>query len=86
MNNAAMLYLCETGDEKQTMRNRLFNYWASTSAAQGDISVFSASITDAEGVKNYASLILRIDNPHYTEIILEFTQTVKLLNDKPELC
>lgn len=26
-NQAAMLYICETGDGKQQMRNRLFKYW-----------------------------------------------------------
>ena len=30
MNNAALLYLCATGDNKQRMRSRLFEYWFST--------------------------------------------------------
>ena len=28
-NNEVMLYICETGDGKQAMRNRLFQYWYS---------------------------------------------------------
>lgn len=82
-NNTAMLYLCEIGDEKQSMRSRLFEYWTRVSSLRDHVSVFSVSITDSEGVRNYASLILRLDHPYYTEIIAEFTQTVKLLNDKP---
>lgn len=26
-NNEVMLYICETGDSKQSMRSRLFEYW-----------------------------------------------------------
>lgn len=81
--DSAMLYLCDTGDERQSMRNRLFEYWARTSCIQYDISIMSACLTDSEGVRNYASLLLRTDNPYYSEIIAEFTQTVKLLDDKP---
>lgn len=29
-NNSTLLYICETGDNKQRMRSRLFEYWFST--------------------------------------------------------
>lgn len=83
-NNLAMLYLCETGDEKQSLRNRLFEYWARTSKIQDRVSIVTSCVTDEDGIKNYATLILRIDNPHHSEIISAFTQTVEVLNNKPE--
>ena len=69
-NNSTLLYICETGDSRQSMRNRLFEYWF--------------SIVDEEGVVNFATIILRNDNPDLTEIIAEFTESIQLLSQKPE--
>lgn len=82
-NNTTILYICETGDGKQGMRQRLFEPWYNTSPLKSDFVVFSACITDPEGVVNYASIILRTDNPHFSDVIQEFSDTVRLLT-KPE--
>lgn len=79
-NNATILYICETGDGKQGLRSRLFESWYNASLRKAAFAVFSASITDPEGVINYASIILRTDNPHFTEVIQEFSDTVRLLS------
>lgn len=79
----AMLYICETGDEKQSMRDRLFRYWAATSSRFKSFSVWSANVRDEDGVMNYATLILRNDNPKIQEAAAEFAATVKVLNEKP---
>lgn len=81
LNNTAMLYICDTGDSKQSMRNRLFGYWVEHEPRHNEFSVYSASVSD-EGVVNYATLILRNDHPQKNEAIDEFMATVKLLNDK----
>ena len=39
---------------------------------------------DADGVVNYTALLIRKDHPQLTEIVTEYTNTVKLLNDKPK--
>lgn len=83
-NNEVMLYLCETGDGKQAMRNRLFQYWYSRYERKQEFTFFSASIKDEEGVMNYATLIIRNDNPDYTDVVNEFALSVKVLNDKPK--
>lgn len=81
--DTAMLYICETGDEKQSMRDRLFRYWAAKYTEYNYFSVYSASVVDEEGIRNYATLILRNDHPKMTEVAAEFASTVQLLNQKP---
>lgn len=83
-NNEVMLYVCETGDGKQAMRNRLFQYWYSRYERKQEFTFLSASIKDEEGIVNYATLIIRNDNPNYTEVVNEFALSVKVLNNKPK--
>lgn len=82
-NQAALLYICETGDGKQRMRNRMFSYWFD--AYEGNFRFFmnTTCIIDEDGIENFATLILRNDHPKLVEIITEFTITAKVLRDKP---
>ena len=79
-----LLYICETGDGKQAMRNRLFHYWFSLYENFSEFTCLSSSITDMDGVQNFATLIVRNDNKRLTEVIQEFTETIHLLSSKPE--
>lgn len=83
-NNEVMLYICETGDGKQSMRSRLFEYWFSQYKNHWNIFFLSSSITDDKGYLNYAAIILRNDHPRLQEIVSEFTDTVRLLSFKPD--
>lgn len=83
-NNSTLLYICETGDSKQSMRSRLFEYWFSTYNRKALFTMISSSIVDEEGVVNFATIILRNDNPNLSEIIAEFTESILLLSQKPE--
>lgn len=83
-NNATLLYLCETGDNKQSMRSRLFEYWFSTYNRKALFTMMSSSVADAEGVVNFVTIILRNDNPYLSETITEFTLSIQLLSQKPE--
>lgn len=82
-NQEVMLYICETGDGKQSMRNRLFEYWFTHYKNNWNIMFLSASVTDENGILNYAGIILRNDHPHLKEIVDEFTNAVTLFNEKP---
>lgn len=84
-NNEVMLYICETGDGKQAMRNRLFQYWYSQYERKYDFTFLSASIKDEEGVVNYATLIMRNDNPNYADVLEDFGRSVQVLSNKPDL-
>lgn len=83
-NNSTLLYICETGDSKQSMRSQLFEYWFSTYNRKALFTMISSSIVDEEGVVNFATIILRNDNPNLSEIIAEFTESIQLLSQKPE--
>ena len=41
-------------------------------------------VVDEEGIVNFATLILRNDNPLLAEVVAEFSESVQLLNQKPE--
>ncbi len=65
------------------MRNRLFKYWFDSYEFNSKFSLYTTHIIDEEGVPNFAALILRNDNPKIVEVLTEFTQTAKLLREKP---
>lgn len=83
-NNATLLYICETGDNKQGIRSRLFEYWFSTYNQKSLFTTLSSSVVDSEGVVNYATIILRNDNPFLSETISEFSESIQTLNQKLE--
>ena len=82
-NQAGLLYICETGDGMQKMRNRLFKYWFSIYEESDDYYFLPMTIFDEENNENYAALIIRYDNPQFREIVRQFTTTINLLNSKP---
>ena len=64
--------------------DEFFRYWFSTYNRKALFTMISSSIVDAEGVVNFATIILRNDNPELSEIIVEFTESIQLLSQKPE--
>ena len=82
-NQAAMLYICETGDGKQSVRSRLFSYWFDAYEYNSRYSIHTTCIKDEEGVSNFAALIIRNDNPLIVEVVNEFMETAKALQQKP---
>lgn len=82
-NQAAVLYICETGDGKQQVRNRLFKYWFDSYEFNTKYSLYTTHIVDDEGISNFAALILKNDNPKIVDIVTEFVQTARTLNEKP---
>ena len=83
-NEAALLYLCETGDGMQKMRNRLFHFWFGIYAESDDYLFLPQVVYDEESNENYAALIIRRDNPKFNDLVTEFTNTIALLNSKPD--
>ena len=83
-NKAALLYICETGDGMPKMRSRLFQYWFSIYNEREEYRLPPQIVYDEEENENYAALIIRKDNPCFVELVSEFTDTINLLNGKPE--
>lgn len=82
-NNTAMVYICDTGDGKQAMRNRLFKYWLVESPYYSNVSTASGCVVDEYGVKNYASIVVRYDHPKMRDVMDEFFEVIDFLNNKP---
>ena len=83
-NQSTLLYICETGDGKQGMRNRLFDYWFQSYKYKQQFTVLSTSIIDEEGVVNYATLIIKNNHPKLSKVLAEFAESIKLLSQKPD--
>ena len=66
------------------MRSRLFEHWFNMYNRKMLFTLLTTSVIDEEGEINFATLIIRNDNPKLPEIVMEFTESVRLLSQKPE--
>lgn len=78
-----MLYITETGDEKQTFRNRLFVRWFNTCEHRDKYYIQTAEGL-MEGQMNFAAIISRLTCPNLQQAIEEFNETISLLFDQTE--
>ena len=81
-NNDVMLYLAETGDGRQAMRNRLFVAWFNTYEHRSRYVIRTAE-GRMEGQQNFMAIFMRTDNPRLQQVLDEFQETVSLLFDSP---
>ena len=82
-NQAALLYICQTGDGKQQARHRLFSFWFDRFELSIQFTCLTTAIADEEGVYNAATLLIRNDNPQLAALMSEFNDTAILLREKP---
>ena len=75
-----MLYLCETGDEKEGLRNRLFIRWFNTYEHR-DLYIIRTAEGKLDGVQNFTALFSRKDNPRLEELLAEFEETISIVFD-----
>lgn len=84
-NTSALLYICETGDGKQGMRGRLFSYWFDSYEYKRRFTMHSTTLKDEEGTENFATLIIRNDNPELKSLVGEFVETAEMFrSQKPQ--
>lgn len=83
VNQAALLYICESGDGKQLSRGRLFEFWFSSYRLKDEYLLMPVNIEDTDGIENVAALVVRKDNPNFINIVTEFSNTVAMLKVKP---
>ena len=81
-NDNVMLYICDTSDNREAVRNRLFIRWFKQSAESGRFTIRTASTT-IEGLGFYAAIIVENKNPLLTDITADFDQTAITLTNKP---
>lgn len=76
VNNSAMLYICDTSDDRQPARDRLFAAWFNEYSHNFNYTLSRTSIQVDEKVF-YAALVIANDNPKYLEILSAFNNFVK---------
>ena len=82
VNPEILLYVCETGDGKEAFRNRLFLRWLKDYIGKDDFIVDHFELR-AEGVTNFAAIIVQASNPKASDILTEFHEYLEILQ-KPE--
>ena len=80
---SVMLYICETSDNRQQSRYRLFESWFHSYLHKKAFASLSAIVPDDEGVMNYVAVILRLDNPRFNDVVDQFRETVRMFQEKP---
>ena len=73
-----LLYICETGDDKQRFRNRLFVRWFNNYSRRDEFVLKTAEVLD-ESVVNFAAMIVQRSHPRLNVILNDFDETIALL-------
>lgn len=81
-NPSVLLYQCETGDNRQAMRARLFAKWFNDYGKKDEFVITAAVVKD-EDVDNYIGLIIKKNNPRIKNYIDEFEEFVEFFTQKP---
>lgn len=84
VNPYILLYQCETGDNRQSARGRLFLRWFQQSGKESEYQVRVCEII-AEGIPNYAAIIVQKSNPRLKTIMRDFDEFVTFFREKPQI-
>ena len=80
-NQSGLLYICDTNDGRQSVRDRLFSMWYRAYPKKERFTYESESI-EVESVNYYISLLIRNDNPFLQEMRQSFKTLCNDLRDK----
>lgn len=80
-NKNVLLYVCDTSDGKQAIRDRLFEIWFYEYKKREEYAHFTAKV-EADSVYYYASVILRVTHPQLNEIKNAFELFTEEMKDK----
>jgi hypothetical protein len=78
-----LLYICETGDDRQAYRSRLFVRWFNSYSGRDAYVMKTAEVNEGNTI-NFAALIVQKSNPRLEETLDEFSETTTILTGKPE--
>ena len=75
-----LLYMCDTADEQQAMRARLFLRWFNGYEQQKKYVIRTAILKD-EGIESYIALIVQRSHPQFDEIITLFDTEIAMFQE-----
>lgn len=70
-NESVVVYMCDTSDGKQAVRNRIFVHWFDMYSRKDEYTLLTGSGT-VSGYKYFAAAIVAKKNPDYQDIINAF--------------
>lgn len=80
-NEVSLLYICDTSDGRQKVRDRIFKIWFEEKALHDQFTLIPASIV-VDGDEYFASLILCNNHPQFEAISNMFVKFKEDLADK----
>ncbi|MBR5038965.1 MAG: hypothetical protein IKX65_09635 [Prevotella sp.] len=75
-----LLYMCDTADEQQAMRARLFLRWFNGYEQQKKYAIRTAVLQD-EGIESYIALIIQRSHPLFDEITNLFDTEIAMFQE-----
>ena len=75
-----LLYMCDTADEQQAMRARLFLRWFNGYEQQKKYVIRTVVLKD-EGIESYIALIIQRSHPQFEEIINLFDTEIAMFQE-----
>lgn len=75
-----LLYMCDTLNDQQAQRDRLFLHWFHKYVKEENFIIKTATIED-DGVDNYLAMIVQTTNPQLNEIVNVFNAQVSLFKE-----
>lgn len=83
VNPKVLLYMCDSANDQQAMRARLFKRWFYLYQGHNRFIFRQAEIPE-ENIINYVSLIMPKSHPHAEEIVSEFDEQAEMFKNKPD--
>ena len=79
-----LLYMCDSANDQQAMRSRLFMRWFNAYVRQKDFYIRTEMVID-EGEENYIALIVQRSHPQLQTIITTFDMVIEQFKtNKPQ--
>ena len=75
-----LLYMCDSADDQQAMRNRLFIRWFNGYDQQKLYAIETAMILD-ENIETYVAIIIQRSNPHLDSILEQFHKQIEMFQE-----
>lgn len=68
---AVILYICDTSDDRQRVRDRLFSHWFEEYSSDNTYTMLHEKVT-IDDVVYFGSLLMRKDHPQHDDICMAF--------------
>ena len=82
MNPNILLYVCDSANDQQAMRSRLFLRWFNNYSGNESFIIKTAVINEG-GEDNYVAMIVQRNNSQIDEILKYYEDEIAMFTNKP---